>query len=108
MSVVVAPTERIKYSDIKPLIPGTISKVFLSNLRNFNLNTPPTNRIKLSNLQLQYAFPTVNAPLSSLSVCYSVRLVVFTYTGPVFKLRRSSDNVLQDFYTDKTQSYLTT
>ena len=34
--------------------------------------------------------------------------VIPTYTGPVFQLRRSSDNALQNFYTDDIQSYLTT
>jgi hypothetical protein len=49
-----------------------------------------------------YYTPTV------MSFCYSVRLVVSTYTGAVMQLRRSSDNAISDFYTDATQSYLTT
>jgi hypothetical protein len=58
------------------------------------------------------SFPVVVANsqivlLSNLSVYYSVRLVNPSYTGAIIQLRRSSDNVLQDFYTDATQSYLT-
>jgi hypothetical protein len=39
--------------------------------------------------------------------CYSVRLVVPSYTGPVINVTRSSDKTTTDFYTDATQSYLT-
>ena len=100
---------RIRYTDIKALMPGTITKLSMSsNLRNFNLNTPQSGKLLLSQLKSSYAFPTINAPSSSLGRCYSVRKVVSTYTGPVFRVRRSSDNVLQDFYSDNIQSYLTT
>lgn len=51
-----------------------------------------------------YAYLTT----SNMSFAYSVRLLVSTYTGAVIKVRRSSDSVTQDFYTDSTQSYLTT
>lgn len=42
-----------------------------------------------------------------MDACYSMRLVVPTYTGPVvcFELENGT---LQDFYTDATQSYMTT
>ena len=39
---------------------------------------------------------------------FSVRRLIPSYKGPVFTLRRSSDNATSDFYTDATQSYLTT
>jgi hypothetical protein len=99
---------RIRFSDTRALMPGTFTTFSMTNLRNFNLNTPETGRLLLSQLKSSYSFPTINAPSSSLGRCYSVRKVVPTYTGPVFRVRRSSDNVLQDFFTDNTQSYLTT
>jgi hypothetical protein len=45
---------------------------------------------------------------SNMLYAFSVRLLVPNYTGPVFTLRRSSDNATSDFYADATQSYLTT
>jgi len=102
------PSGSIKYSQIKALNSTTLTSVSISKLRNFNLKTPQSGMIKFSNLRNQYPFPTSNAPSSSLARCYSVRLVISTYTGPVFQLRRSSDNALQTFYTDDIQSYLTT
>jgi hypothetical protein len=99
---------RIRYSDMKALMPGTFTTFSLANLRNYNLNTAQSGKLLLSQLKSSYAFPTINAPSSSFGRCYSVRLVVSTYTGPVFQVRRSSDNLLQTFYTDDTQSYLTT
>jgi hypothetical protein len=39
---------------------------------------------------------------------FSVRLLVSSYAGPILNLRRSSDNATADFYTDATQSYLST
>ena len=99
----------IRFSDAKALMPGTITKFSMSsNLRNFNLNTPQSGKLLLSQLKDSYSFPTINAPSSSLGRCYSVRKVVSTYIGPVFQVRRSSDNLLQSFYSDNTQSYLTT
>jgi hypothetical protein len=41
-------------------------------------------------------------------ICYSMRLAISSYTGPVVQLKRSSDNSISDFYTNATQSYLTT
>jgi hypothetical protein len=68
------------------------------------------NDIALFNFNNKFntVFPTIDVPLTVFMGCYSVRLLISTYTGPVFQLRRSSDNVLQTFYTDSTQSYLTT
>lgn len=39
---------------------------------------------------------------------YSVRVVIPGYSGPVFRLRRSTDSATSDFYTDGYQTYLTT
>jgi Alpha-L-arabinofuranosidase B, catalytic/Concanavalin A-like lectin/glucanases superfamily len=48
------------------------------------------------------------AIFTGLAACYSVRLANDDYTGPVIKVRRSSDNALSDFYADTQQTYLTT
>jgi len=45
---------------------------------------------------------------SNMLYAFSVRLLSTTYAGPVMTLRRSSDNATADFYTDTTQSFLTT
>lgn len=47
------------------------------------------------------------SPLN-LTVFYSMRNVVYQYSGPVVNVRRSTDNVTSDFYTNLTQSYFTT
>ena len=44
---------------------------------------------------------------SNLTVLYSMRSAVY-YNGPVVNVRRSTDSVSSDFYTDSTQSYFTT
>jgi len=99
----------IKFSNIKSLIPGNITILSMNNnLRNYNLNIPQSGKLSASQLKNSFAFPTINAPSSSYGRCYSVRKVISTYTGPVFQVRRSSDNVLQTFYSDSIQSYLTT
>jgi hypothetical protein len=45
---------------------------------------------------------------ANLLYAFSVRRIIVSYTGPVLKLRRSSDNTESDFYSDSIQSYLTT
>ena len=45
-----------------------------------------------------------NDSLNILS-CYSMRVIIPTYTGPVCNLTRSSDNTSSDFYTDCSQNY---
>ena len=102
------PNGKIKFSDVKALMPGTFTNFGLSTMRKFNLKTPQSGIIKISNISNQYPFPTINAPVSSIMACYSVRLVNANYTGPIFQLIRSSDNALQTFYSDNKQSYLTT
>ena len=54
---------------------------------------------------LSYTYTYQNGSL--MNGCYSVRLVVPSYTGPVINVMRSSDNTSAYFYTDATQSYLT-
>jgi hypothetical protein len=44
---------------------------------------------------------------SNLTVLYSMRSAVY-YNGPVVNVRRSTDSVSSDFYTNLTQSYFTT
>lgn len=61
---------------------------------------------------------TVTTPVSSfikppiLSVpgsgIYAVNWVNLSYIGPIYNLRRSSDNVIQDFYTDYKSTSITT
>ena len=45
---------------------------------------------------------------SNINFAISTRLVVPSYTGPIMNIRRSSDSVTQDFYSDAQQTYLTT
>ena len=40
--------------------------------------------------------------------CYSIRVIIATYTGPVLKLTRDLDNTSYDFYTDCSQNYFST
>jgi len=102
------PSGLIKFSDVRSLMPGTFTTFNSSMMRNFNLQVPQSGIIKLSDLRLKYPFPTINAPASSVNMCYSTRKIIHTYTGPLFRVRRSSDNVVQDFFSDNRQTYLTT
>jgi hypothetical protein len=51
-----------------------------------------------------YLFSYMNP--SYMDACYSMRLVVPTYDGPVVKIEKN-DGTQQDIYTDATQSFLT-
>lgn len=58
--------------------------------------------------------PTTNSPYQYdytnpvwMDACYSTRLVVPTYSGPVLKIEKN-DGTQQDLYTDATQSFLRT
>lgn len=55
--------------------------------------------------QAKYATGVVQ---SSMQVCYAMRVKVETYTGPIVRVRRSTDNATQDFFSDETQTFLTT
>jgi len=65
------PSGSIKYSQINALNSTALTSVSISKLRNFNLKTSQSGMIKFSNLRNQYPFPTINAPSSSLAICYS-------------------------------------
>ena len=45
---------------------------------------------------------------NNITVCYAMRVKVETYTGPVVRVRRSTDGIQADFFTDETQTFLTT
>ena len=106
-----APSSDIKFSAIKNLISGNtsgpIAQSSFTNFNPFSGNTSGSISIS-SKIAGKYPFPPKNSNESAMNVCFACRIIVPTYTGPVFRLRRSSDNVVQDFYTDKTQSFLTT
>jgi hypothetical protein len=77
----------------------------------------PSFLFRVNNGQSQLATDTFLIPSLSLppylkttnmNCCFSVRKFITSYTGPIFNVRRSSDNVTSDFYSDSTQSYLTT
>jgi len=55
-----------------------------------------------------WKYYTTSMNLNALVVQYSCRLINPFYTGAIFNIRRSSDNVTSDFYTDFTQSFVGT
>ena len=70
----------------------------------FATSSVGNSAIVFTNNVIPSSFPLTSA----LKCCYSARLVVSTYTGPIFRLRNSSTGTTQDFYSDAAQSYLTT
>lgn len=70
-----------------------------------NMNYSNGNYLTFNNNGLFY-FSHRSA--DSVMFAISTRVYVHGYAGPVFQLRRSSDNALQDFYTDEMQTFLTT
>jgi len=56
---------------------------------------------------IQYNYQTYQNN-AMMNCCYSVRVIVPRYSGPVFNVTKSSDGTSSDFYTDSVQSYLTT
>ena len=68
-----------------------------------SLTTINNHSLRISNIIISSVVPTTN-----MIFCYSVLLVVATYSGPVMNVRRNSDGTTADFYTNSTQSYLTT
>jgi hypothetical protein len=69
------------------------------NTQNYNYYN---NLLNNNGLFLTYRNPM------TMYYAFSVRLLVATYTGPIFRIRRSNDNVESDFYADSTQTWLTT
>jgi hypothetical protein len=45
---------------------------------------------------------------ANIQIAYGMFLIVPAYTGAIINVRRSSDNATSDFYSNATQSYLTT
>jgi hypothetical protein len=43
----------------------------------------------------------------NISCCWSTRLLISSYTGPILNIRRSSDNVFANVYTNSNQSWIT-
>jgi len=41
------------------------------------------------------------------TICYSMRLIISSYGGPIINVTRSSDSARSDFYTDPSQTYFT-
>lgn len=70
-----------------------------------NANVPASGTISFSHF---YGTRKTAAVANAMMVCYSMRLYNASYGGPVVRVRRSTDNVQSDFYTDSTQSYLST
>jgi hypothetical protein len=66
--------------------------------------TTTTNSPKNTTTQSPYQYAYMNP--ANMEGCYSMRLVVPTYNGPVIKIEKN-DGTQQDLYTDETQSFLT-
>jgi hypothetical protein len=79
---------------------GALPASFVKTINDYLLNKWVYSRKTLS--------PDAWKTKSLMVGAYSMRLVVGDYTGPVVQMRRGTDNATQDFYTDATQSYLTT
>lgn len=76
-----------------------------SFLQNRQTTTPPTNtKISTTTSISPYQYAFMNP--ANMEGCYSMRLVVPTYNGPVIKIEKN-DGTQQDLYTDETQSFLT-
>lgn len=74
------------------------------NKKNIIITTtrpPQTTTSPPSSTLPDYANPKL------MDACYSMRLVVSTYNGPVVKIEKN-DGTQQDIYTDATQSFLST
>ena len=67
-------------------------------------NYNPVNDIVLYNtdtIPITYALNSLSSNArSNMKAIYSVKNVLSSYTGPIFTLRRSSDNITNDFYLD--------
>lgn len=87
----------------------TTNKLFLSNIFTQTINPVErrntTTSSYLTTTISPYTWTYMNP--SFMECCYSMRLVVPTYTGPVIRVEMD-DGTLHDFYTDSTQSYMTT
>ena len=77
----------------------------ISNVSNTS-NTSNTSNV--SNTSSPPYTPPNFLNTSKIMFAVSVRLVIIPYTGPIMKIRKSTTNVTQDFYSDASQTYLTT
>lgn len=69
------------------------------------INKPTTTLVQQQTTTASpYPYDYMNP--SYMDACYSMRLVVPTYDGPVIKIEKN-DGTQQDIYTDATQSFLT-
>ncbi|WIA10844.1 hypothetical protein OEZ85_011010 [Tetradesmus obliquus] len=79
-----------------------------------NTATPLANTSKTFVASSTAALPNIADPVcpfpiaAPLMACFSTRVAVDAYTGPVFRVRRDTDNATQDFFTDDTQQFMTT
>jgi hypothetical protein len=81
-------------------------KELSSRLQNVNSIMETSAQKSQSGTAAQNILPKLNFNNpSNLAACYSVRQVVPSYTGPVVRLRRSSDGNLQDFYSNGKQQF---
>jgi hypothetical protein len=82
----------------------------LNSASSYTISISATNIAGTSSYSSTISVTTLNSYIvsSSMYSCYSARLFLSSYTGPVFNIRRSSDNVTQNFYTNSSQSYMTT
>lgn len=71
--------------------------------RQTTTNSPKKSVSTISSSPYTYSYMN---PVN-MDACYSMRLVVPTYNGPVIKIEKN-DGTQQDLYTDETQSFLTT
>ena len=74
-----------------------------NSIQNFITYAPPVINIPNST-PLDYNYNTASKCL----ICYSMRVIISGYTGPVIQLYRSDNNTTSDFYTDSLQSFFTT
>ena len=88
------------YLGYNPLVPGIYFNMPLHYLYYMPIEISNADRIILES--------TVPTWYNSNMICYSMRLVIYSYTGPIINLTRSSDNTSSNFYTNRSQSYFTT
>jgi hypothetical protein len=69
-----------------------------------------STRLYFGGVDLVNSFQKIPPYLTPTNIMYafSVRLIISSYNGPIFTLRRGTGGQTSDFYTDSTQSYLST
>lgn len=92
-------TREVTITGISPSPRTNIYNVFVSGANSSSALAYP---VYLKSEYLSYK------TVADISFAGSMRVFVYGYSGPVVKVRRSTDNVESDFYTDARQTYLTT